>query len=180
MRQNDEPVQRLFDPKTDHLKGLVKSLKVVAFDFDGVFTANTVYVFEDGREAVRCSRGDGFGLRMLENISIEPMIISTETNPVVSQRSKKLNIFCRQGCQNKISDLTELLEERGVKMSECAFVGNDVNDLECLRSVGFPIVVHDAHPDVVSAARYRTNSFGGCGAVREVCDLVAHLRGISD
>jgi YrbI family 3-deoxy-D-manno-octulosonate 8-phosphate phosphatase len=59
----------------------------------------------------------------------------------------------------------------GISLAQVAFVGNDINDLPCLTSVGLPIVVRDAHPDVVPHARYQTNTPGGRGAVREVCDL---------
>ena len=146
------------------------------FDFDGVFTDNFVYVLQDGGEAVRCSRADGLGLRRLERVGIEPIILSTETSPVVSARSAKLKVHCRQGCGDKAAVLKEILENRGLEPSQAAFVGNDVNDLGCLELVGLPIVVQDAHPDVLGAAFHHTQRLGGHGAVREVCDLIASVR----
>jgi 3-deoxy-D-manno-octulosonate 8-phosphate phosphatase (KDO 8-P phosphatase) len=149
----------------------------VAFDFDGVFTDNGVYVFEDGREAVRCWRGDGIGLRKLERLGIQTIIISTETNLVVSARARKLKIRCIQGCEDKQATLAELLQEMGLTLAQTAFMGNDVNDLACLNGVGLPIVVQDAHPDVLGCAAYRTQTPGGYGAVREICDLFESVRG---
>jgi YrbI family 3-deoxy-D-manno-octulosonate 8-phosphate phosphatase len=61
-------------------------------------------------------------------------------------------------------------------LDEVAFVGNDINDLPCLTCVALPIVVKDAHPDVVPVARYQTKNPGGHGAVREVCDLFERVR----
>ena len=80
-----------------NLESLIKSIKLIVFDFDGVFTDNRVYVFEDGSEAVACSRSDGIGLRKLGRLGIETMVISTETNPVVSQRCDKLDSLCPAG-----------------------------------------------------------------------------------
>ena len=156
------------DPK---VKSFIHKIRLVVFDFDGVFTDNMVYVFENGSEAVRCFRSDGIGLKKLKQLGIETAIISTESNPVVSARARKLKIRCFQNCEDKRKTLESLAQEIGISLAEVAFVGNDINDLPCLTCVGLPIVVHDAHPDVRSFARYRTKAPGGHGAVREICDL---------
>ena len=154
------------------LEERVRSIRLIAFDFDGVFTDNKVYVFQDGSEAVRCSRADGLGLEKLTRMGIQAIIISTETNPVVMARSKKLKIRCIQGCNDKRAALEGVAGKQGLALEQVAFVGNDINDLGCLQVVGLPIVVRDAHPDVIHTALYRTQALGGQGAVREVCDLV--------
>ena len=151
-------------------------VRLVVFDFDGVFTDNTVYVAQDGTEMVRCWRGDGLGLARLKRTGIEAAIVSTETNPVVTARSRKLAIRCVQGCDDKLAAVRALAAELGVSLDEVAFVGNDINDLQCLQAVGLPIVVRDAHPDVVDAAVYRTTAVGGRGAVREVSDAIVATR----
>jgi YrbI family 3-deoxy-D-manno-octulosonate 8-phosphate phosphatase len=151
----------------------IRAVRLFVFDFDGVFTDNTVYVLEDGREAVRCSRADGIGLRMLQRLEIEPLVLSTETNPVVTARCRKLGVECVQGCSDKLAMLTSLAESRGLALSALAFMGNDVNDSSCLERVGLPVIVRDAHPAVHGVARLRTRCRGGLGAVREVCDLFA-------
>ena len=157
------------------LQECIRLIRLVAFDFDGVFTDNMVYVFEDSSEAVRCFRGDGIGLRKLERAGIAIVIISTETNPVVSARSRKLGIRCVQGCEDKRAALETIIQEMSLSLAQVAFIGNDINDLPCLTCVGLPIVVHDAHPDVVPHARYQTRARGGHGAVREVCDLFERM-----
>lgn len=152
---------------------LIRQLRFVAFDFDGVFTDNSVYVSEDGSESVRCSRFDGFGLRRLRALNIEHVIISTETNPVVSKRAEKLGVECHPGCEDKATALTGILKARNLKLAETAFVGNDINDQACLEMAALPIVVCDSHPDVLPLGRYVTKTPGGFGAVREICDLIA-------
>ena len=153
------------------LQEVIRKIRLVAFDFDGVFTDNMVYVLQDGSEAVRCSRSDGIGLQKLKKLGIATVIISTESNPVVSARAQKLKIRCFQNCEDKRKTLENVVQESGISLDEVAFVGNDINDQPCLNHVGLPIVVNDAHQDVVSIARYRTKARGGYGAVREICDL---------
>ena len=158
-------------PAESSLEERIRAIRLVAFDFDGVMTDNMVYVFGDGTEAVSCFRGDGIGLRKLERAGIGMVIISTESNPVVAVRSRKLGIRCEQGYEDKYATLKTIAQEMGLSMEQVAFVGNDVNDLPCLTCVGLPIVVRDAHPDVVPFACYQTQARGGHGAVREICDL---------
>jgi len=162
--------------KINNIEPIIGRIRLVAFDFDGVFTDNMVYVFEDGTEAVRCFRSDGIGLAKLKRAGIKTVIISTEANPVVSARARKLKIECVQDCPDKRAVLEEIAGNMGITLDEVAFVGNDINDLPCLTCVALPIVVKDAHPDVIPVARYQTKNPGGCGAVREVCDLFERYR----
>ena len=156
---------------TNNIKDVIEHIRLIAFDFDGVFTDNMVYVFENGFEAVRCYRSDGIGLKKLAKLGIDSVIISTEANPVVSARARKLKIRCVQDCQDKRTALEKIAKEKRISLAEVAFVGNDINDLPCLKCVALPIVVKDAYWDVVSIALYQTKNPGGHGAVREVCDL---------
>ena len=161
----------LQDKKLHNIDEIICRIRLVAFDFDGVFTDNMVYVFEDGTEAVRCFRSDGIGLHKLKKLGIETVIISTEANSVVSARAHKLKIRCIQNCQNKRAVLEDIAQEKNITLREVAFVGNDINDLPCLERVALPIVVQDAYQDVVPTALFQTKRPGGRGAVREVCDL---------
>ena len=165
------------DMLSKDLRDAILRTRFIAFDFDGVFTNNAVYVLEDGREAVLCNRSDGIGLAKLRPLGVEAIIISTEPNPVVQARSRKLKIPCINDCDDKRAALAGELERRGLDLAQAAFVGNDVNDLGCLKVVGLPIVVRDAHPDVLPFALYRTLRDGGDGAVREICDLFEAVQG---
>lgn len=148
----------------------LRAIRLVAFDFDGVFTDDAVYVDQEGTELVRCWRGDGLGLRKLDALGIASIILSTEVNPVVGVRARKMKIRCLQGLPDKRSSLDTVAREAGVALEAVAYVGNDINDLLCLQAVGLPIAVRNAHADVLPCARYRTDTAGGYGAVREVCD----------
>lgn len=158
------------------IREAILRLKLVVFDFDGVFTDNFVYVFDDGREAVRCSRLDSLGLSHLTRLGIKTAILSKETNAVVKHRAAKLKMPCVQGCDDKEPELLRMIFEQGLQAEEVAYVGNDINDVPCLKIVGLPVVVGDAHPDVVPYAKLQTKALGGKGAIREFCDLVNEVR----
>ena len=147
-------------------------IDAVVMDFDGVFTDNRVLVFDDGREAVVCSRSDGWGLGELRAAGHLLMVLSTEQNSVVAERCKKLGIDCLNGQSDKRAALLEWCRGRGVALEKIVYVGNDVNDLGCMAAAGFPIAVNDAHPAVRSAARMVLRSRGGRGALRELADLL--------
>jgi YrbI family 3-deoxy-D-manno-octulosonate 8-phosphate phosphatase len=164
--------------KTDKKEIIKKArnLKMVVFDFDGVFTDNRVLVSEDGKEAVFCSRGDGHGIKLLKETGVRVMVISTEVNPVVTARCKKLHIDCIQACNNKIEVLKKEIKKHKIKLKETSYLGNDVNDLECLREVGLPACVKDAHPAIFKFCLYVTQLRGGFGAVREFCDFIIEAK----
>ena len=161
--------------EVQELKAL-SEIKAVVFDFDGVFTDNSVYVDQNGTESVRCSRLDGFGISALRDLGLILLVLSTEQNPVVSARCKKLKLECYQGVSDKAVFLTNHLANLKITAAHVAYVGNDINDIGCLELVGFPIIVADAHPSVNSRAKYVTQSVGGHGAVREICDFIAASR----
>lgn len=155
---------------------LAQKIQMIVFDFDGVFTDNRVVVFQDGKEAVFCWRGDGIGLEMVRKLNINLLVISAETNPVVSARCKKLKIPYVDGCQDKLKVLEEKAKEANISLEEVAYLGNDINDLECLKKVGLPACVADAHPSLFGVAKYITKSLGGKGAVREFCEFIVKAK----
>ncbi len=159
-------------PSKKEILERARKIKMIIFDFDGVFTDNRVLVFEDGKEAVFCNRGDGHGLKLLKETGISILVLSTEANPVVNARCKKLNLRCVQACENKLKVLENEIQKFNLKADEIAYLGNDVNDLECLRAVGFAACVADAHSSVLKCCIYKTASKGGNGAVREFCDFI--------
>jgi YrbI family 3-deoxy-D-manno-octulosonate 8-phosphate phosphatase len=158
------------------LEAKFSQVELLVLDFDGVMTDNRVLVMEDGREAVWCSRSDGLGLELLRKQSIPVIVLSKEPNAVVARRCEKLKIPFVQGLDRKIEGLQTVLKERAIAAERVAFVGNDVNDLECLEAVGLPIAVSDAYPEVKAVAAYVTTHLGGRGAVREVCDRILSAR----
>jgi 3-deoxy-D-manno-octulosonate 8-phosphate phosphatase (KDO 8-P phosphatase) len=151
---------------------LLARVRFAFFDFDGVFTDNRVWVNERGEEALAFSRSDGLGLRRLDQVGVQYLIVSMEQNPIVGARAQKLNAACVQGIEDKLAVVRERSEAAGVALDDVAFVGNDINDADCLRVVGFPVVPADAWPEVVPLARWVLTRPGGGGCVREFCDGV--------
>jgi YrbI family 3-deoxy-D-manno-octulosonate 8-phosphate phosphatase len=158
---------------------LPKQVQAVVFDFDGVMTDNAVMVSQDGSEAVRCDRGDGLGIGRLRAAGVPVLVLSSEVNPVVAARCRKLRIECLHGVGNKPEALAAWTAAYAIDPAGVVYVGNDTNDLGCLAAVGCGAVVADAHPDVRDAARMILDNRGGHGAVREMCDLVAQSLGIA-
>jgi len=145
-------------------------------DFDGVHTDDAAYVDADGHESVRVLRGDGLGVARLRRAGVPVLVLSTETDGVVSARARKLRVECLQAVEDKASALSAWMTERGLDPARVAYVGNDVNDLPALALVGWPVAVADARPEVLAAARVVLRARGGHGAVREVADRVLAAR----
>jgi N-acylneuraminate cytidylyltransferase len=147
--------------------------RLVVFDFDGVMTDNRVWVDEEGTESVACNRSDGLGLERLRRLGVELFVLSTESNPLVSARCRKLGLSLEQNVGDKGDRLRCLLRERGISAEDVVYVGNDVNDADCMRIAGCSVAVADAHPDVRHLADVMLTRPGGHGAVRELCDRLA-------
>jgi 3-deoxy-D-manno-octulosonate 8-phosphate phosphatase (KDO 8-P phosphatase) len=154
------------------LRPLLERVRFAVFDFDGVFTDNRVWVNEHGEEALAFSRSDGLGLRRLDEVGVGALIVSMERNPIVGARAQKLRVDCAQGVEDKLTLLRERAGALGVSLEDTAYVGNDINDAECLRAVGLPVVPADGWPEVVPLAAWVLTRAGGGGCVREFCDAV--------
>jgi len=157
-------------------KRKLSNIKAVAFDFDGVFTDNAVYIDEDGREFVRCSRADGIGLKKLKDIGIITIILSSEPNPIVLKRANKLKIECINNLDDKGNAFKSWLHSIGISAANAVFVGNDINDMECLDSAGCAVVPADAVNEVKEKADIILKNKGGQGAVRELCELIIRIK----
>jgi YrbI family 3-deoxy-D-manno-octulosonate 8-phosphate phosphatase len=144
----------------------------VVTDFDGVHTDDSVLIGQNGEEFVSVSRSDGMGVARLKAAGVPILVLSTETNPVVSARARKLGVEVIQASSDKAAALAEWAGARGIPLDRIAYLGNDVNDLGCFALVGWPIAVPDAHPLVLAAARLVLTAAGGSGAVRELAELV--------
>jgi 3-deoxy-D-manno-octulosonate 8-phosphate phosphatase (KDO 8-P phosphatase) len=147
-------------------------IRLVVFDFDGVFSDNRVWTNDRGEESVACFRGDSQGLRRLDEAGVDYFILTSETNGAVPARARKIRSDCIRGVEDKLPVLREEVERRGFSLAETAYVGNDVNDAECLAAVGLPVVPADAWAEVVPLATIVLTRAGGHGCVRELCDAV--------
>ncbi|GGT89937.1 MULTISPECIES: acylneuraminate cytidylyltransferase [Streptomyces] len=140
----------------------------VVLDFDGTQTDDRVHIDAAGTEFVSVHRGDGLGIAALRRAGLPVLILSTEQNPVVAARARKLKIPVLHGIDRKDLALKQWCEEEGVDPQRVLYAGNDVNDLPCFHLVGWPVAVASAHDSVRAAARAVTHTPGGAGAVREI------------
>jgi N-acylneuraminate cytidylyltransferase len=154
------------------LKRLPSQAQALVLDFDGVFTDNKVIVFQDGREAVVCDRGDGHGIAQLKKTGLPILILSTESNPVVKARARKLGLACLNGIADKAAALKKWISDNKIDAAKVIYVGNDINDLGCMEIVGCAVAVADAHPLVLQQAQIVLQHPGGQGALREVCEML--------
>ncbi|MEE4194408.1 MAG: acylneuraminate cytidylyltransferase [Anaerolineae bacterium] len=149
-----------------------KKISLLALDFDGTMTDDRVWVREDGIETVAANRGDGMGIGLLKKAGVKVIVISKETNPVVTARCSKLNIPVVQGVDDKPTVLQRYLEDHGIPPDEVIYLGNDINDVPVFPVVAYGVVVADAHLQARNKADRILTKNGGYGAVRELCDLI--------
>ncbi len=147
-------------------------IDAVVLDFDGTQTDDRVLIDTDGRELVSVHRGDGLGIAALRRSGLKLLVLSTEQNPVVAARARKLRLPVLHGIDRKDLALKQWCEEQGIAPERVLYAGNDVNDLPCFALVGWPVAVASAHDVVRGAARAVTTLPGGAGAIREIAGWI--------
>ena len=157
------------------MKISIDSIDAFIFDFDGVLTNNLVQIDENGRESVSCSRADGLAFDVLRKLEKPSYILSTENNPVVSARAKKLKIQVLQGVKNKVNKLLTLSESKGYDLSRIFYVGNDLNDFHVMKICGYSACPIDSHIKIKELSKIVLNTRGGEGVVRELLEEVLDL-----
>jgi YrbI family 3-deoxy-D-manno-octulosonate 8-phosphate phosphatase len=147
-------------------------LALVVFDFEGVLTDNRVLVSQDGTESVLCDRGDGLGFERLRAAGVPAIILSKERNPVVAARGRKLQVPVEHALDDKAAFLRQYCEQHHIDLKSVIYVGNDLNDLECMAIVGCAVAVADAVAKVKLSAAICLSRPGGQGAARELIDMI--------
>jgi len=158
--------------KKSKLEIRIKDIDLIVYDFDGVMTDNRVIIFQDGTEAVVVNRSDGLGIDHFRRLGIPQLILSTETNPVVKARAAKLRIEVISSCEEKQLALKNYCAQKGFDLNRVVYIGNDLNDLEVMKIVGFPVAPADAHPIIQKVAKVITEAKGGEGVVKELSDYI--------
>ena len=155
----------------NRIKFNYKDINLIVYDFDGVMTDNRAIIFQDGTEAVIVNRADGLGVDRFRSLGISQLILSTETNPVVKARAAKLHLEFIVSCKDKKNALQKYCRKMKYNLSKVAYIGNDINDLEAMKIVGYPIAPADAHVEVKKIAKIITKTIGGDGVIRELLDI---------
>lgn len=153
--------------------GWIPEIKMFLTDCDGCLTDGGMYYSEKGDELKRFHASDGMGFQMLREKGILTGIVTAETRELNCRRAEKLHLdIFEEGVQDKAETVRRICREHGVDLGNVAYVGDDVNDLEAIRIVGFGCSVANGTQEVKNAAKYVTLRSGGQGAVRELIDLI--------
>ena len=157
------------------MKILLDNIDAFIFDFDGVLTNNLVQMDENGRESVSCSRADGLAFDVLKKLGKPAYILSTEKNPVVAARAKKLMIPAIQGVTNKMEAIKKLATDNNYSLKNILYVGNDLNDYLVMQLCGYSACPADSHSKIKSVSSIILSTNGGDGIVRELLEEVLNL-----
>lgn len=145
----------------------------LVLDVDGVFTNGQVFYSAEGELAKAFDMRDGMGLEILRQHQIEVVVITSENSPLVAQRMKKLqieNTFL--GVKDKYAFLQQFVKERNTSFSALAYIGDDVNDLTNICSVGWSFAPANATEIVKQNADYLLTKPSAEGAIREACEWI--------
>jgi 3-deoxy-D-manno-octulosonate 8-phosphate phosphatase (KDO 8-P phosphatase) len=168
-------------PRSEAWKSVLiraKKVQLLLLDVDGVLTDGTIIYTHDGGESKAFNTQDGFGLRILQDAGIEVGLITARTSAAVSRRAADLGFaHLYQGRSDKGTVYSEILEKTGLDSQQTAYMGDDLMDLPLLTRAGCSFAPANAVAEVRQRVHYTTEKSGGCGAVREVCDLILEARG---
>jgi 3-deoxy-D-manno-octulosonate 8-phosphate phosphatase (KDO 8-P phosphatase) len=154
----------------------LKKIKLLATDVDGVLTDSGMYYSENGDEMKKFSTRDGMGLVLLRKAGYTIAIITSEDTRIVERRAAKLKITdLFQGARDKVASMEILMKRHSLVWDQVAYIGDDVNDLEVMKRVGFAATPADGTDQNKKIAHYITKKNGGGGCVREICDLLRSL-----
>ena len=153
--------------------------RCVVFDVDGVFTDGHIYCGDSDEEICAFYIRDGLGVKRLLSAGVGIAIISGRQSKAVARRMAYLGVDdVHLGVGDKIETLESIVKQRGLSCDEMAFMGDDVIDLQAMSQCGLACAPADAHKDVLKAAHWVSDSPGGRGAVRELCEWLLKEQGL--
>lgn len=149
-------------------------LKLLVMDVDGTLTDGRIYIGPQGEVMKGFDVRDGYAIaHILPQLGIVPVIITGRSSPIVEQRAKELKISeLHQGVADKLSKLKDVAIKFNASSEEIAYIGDDLNDLDCIRYCGFSACPSDAIPEITKEVDYICKYSGGRGAVRELIDTL--------
>jgi 3-deoxy-D-manno-octulosonate 8-phosphate phosphatase (KDO 8-P phosphatase) len=154
-------------------RNVLKNIRLFATDVDGVLTDAGMYYSESGDEWKKFNTRDGMGIKLLQKAGLITAIVTQERTKLVARRAEKLAIpEVHQGATDKLSVVREMAGRYAVALDQIAYIGDDINDLETLKAVGFSAAPADGLPQVLAVVDYVCRKKGGEGAVREMIDMI--------
>lgn len=167
-------------PHSPDLDVRAKAIRLVAFDIDGTLTDGRLVFDSEGRELKAFHSQDGMGIALLVRHGFEVAFVTARHSGIVEARGRELKIqHVYTGEKNKGGCIRDLSAKLGLKLSEVAFMGDDLPDLEIMRTVGLAAVPSDAHPCVKQIAHFESKKAGGRGGARELCDMLLESQGFA-
>lgn len=159
----------------------LSNIGLLVFDVDGILNSGRLDFLADGREIKSFSILDGLGVKLLHKGGIKSAIITGRRSSQVEMRAEALGInYLRQGREDKLIALEELWHETGFTADNTAYIGDDLPDLAAIRRVRFGATVPNGHWFVRQHADWVSNTPGGSGAGRELCELILAAQGKLD
>ena len=156
----------------------LQNIKVIAMDVDGVLTDGTVHVTEEGQELRRMNMRDGYAIVKALKEGIQFIVISGGRSEGVRHRLERLGIErVHLGVSEKLPLLENQLEDMGLHLEDCLYIGDDIPDLECLKASRLAACPDDAAWEVVEASHFQTAAGGGQGCVRELVEQCLRAQG---
>jgi 3-deoxy-D-manno-octulosonate 8-phosphate phosphatase (KDO 8-P phosphatase) len=150
-----------------------QSIELILSDVDGVLTDGGVIFDNQGIEIKRFHIRDGLGIKLWQRAGHHFGLITGRASHIVQLRAVELGVeIVRQGIDDKLPAVKQILSERRLQAEQMCYVGDDLPDLPVLRYVGLAVVVGDGCEDLRRVAHYVTQAHGGCGALREVIELI--------
>ncbi|MBE6223868.1 MAG: HAD-IIIA family hydrolase [Bacteroidales bacterium] len=152
---------------------MVPNIKAIILDVDGTLTDGKIYMSDNGEIMKAFNIKDGYALARLSKSEITPIIITGRKSKIVEKRAQELKITeVHQGIDDKLPKLLEVCERLHISPSQCAYIGDDLNDMECMQACGLKACPSDAVQGIKEVVDYVCKSKGGEGAVREFCDYI--------
>jgi YrbI family 3-deoxy-D-manno-octulosonate 8-phosphate phosphatase len=159
-------------------RNVLQRIRLFATDVDGVLTDGGMYYAESGDEWKKFNTRDGMGIKLLQRAGIVTAIVTQERTKLVARRAEKLMIpELHQGVMDKLSLVRQMAARHGLTLSQVAYIGDDINDFETLKAVGFSATPADGMPQVAAVVDYICRKKGGEGAVREIVEMILEAQG---
>lgn len=162
---------------------VAKRVKLVGFDVDGTMTDGGIYIGVTSGQPVELKRfdiQDGIGIHLLRAAGLPIVVVTGRGGQAAEVRARELQVdeFIADSSARKLPAFEGVLERRGIRWEECAFIGDDLPDLPIMRRVLLPVAVANAAKEVKEVVRHITAATGGRGALREFAEMLLRARGV--
>ncbi len=156
-----------------------KDIEILVFDVDGVLTDGKIYLSESGVETKAFFAHDGAGIKLAKKLGLKTGMISARKSIAAAFRARELDVdFYIEGCKDKYNTLKPVLEKYNLNFKNLFYMGDDIVDMQLLKSAGVSATVPNSPEYIRTCADIITDKPAGCGAVREVCDIILEKKGL--